>query len=130
MIMALRGKGLACVLIALAAVSGLSACGSSGPASASSGLSCSNYALHGTGQYHNEESVRVQVSNSTAHAALYAVDVTLTGSSGGQAKSFSTLVTVSGAVASHQSGLLGRKVLTTGPVQRCRVTRITSQSGS
>ena len=128
--MALRGYSLVSALLAVAAASLLSACGSSGPASASQGLSCTNYALHGTGQYHNEESVRVEVSNSTGHAAMYAVDVTLTGSRDGNASASSTVVTISGAVASHASGLLGRKVLTAGPIQRCRVTRITSQSES
>jgi hypothetical protein len=128
--MALRSYSLASVLAAVAAACTLSACGSSGPASASPGLTCSNYALHGTGNYRNEESVRVEVSNSTAHAAMYAIDVALTGSRDGAAKGSSTLVTVSGAVAPHASGLLGRKVLTAGPIQRCRVTHISSQSES
>jgi len=127
---ALRGYSLVSVLVAVGAASLLSACGSSGPASASPGLTCSNYALHGAGVYRNEESVRIEVSNSTAHAALYAIDVTLTGKADGTAKPSATLVTVSGAVASHASGLLGRKVLTTEPIQQCRVTRITSQSES
>lgn len=126
----MRGYCLARGLVAVAAMGVLSACGSSGPVSASPGLSCSNYALHGTGLYHNEESVRVEVSNSTGHATRYAIDVTLTGSGAGTARPPATLVTVSGAVASHASGLLGRKVLTTGPIQRCRVTRITRQSVS
>jgi hypothetical protein len=127
---ALRGYSLASILVAIVAASLLSACGSSGPVSASQGLTCSNYALHGTGNYRNEESVRVEVSNSTGHAAIYAVGVALTGARNGNAPASSTVVTVSGAVASHASGLLGRKVLTTGPIQRCRVTHITSQSES
>jgi len=122
---ALRRYSLVSVLVAIAAASLLSGCGSSGPASASPGLTCSNYALHGTGNYRNEESVRIQVTNSSAHATVYAIDVTLTGKGEG-----ATLVTVSGAVASHASGLLGRKVLTTEPIQQCRVTHITSQSES
>lgn len=129
--MVLRGYSLVSVLVAAAAASLLSACGSSGPASASPGLTCSNYVLHGTGNYRNEESVRIEVTNSSAHAALYAIDVTLTGKGNGTSKaSTTTLVMVSGAVASHASGLLGRKVLTTEPIQQCRVTHITSQSES
>jgi hypothetical protein len=132
-IVALRSYSRASVLgaVAVAAACLLSGCGSSGPASASPGLTCSNYALHGAGVYRNEESVRIEVSNTTTHAALYAIDVTLTGKGDGTSKApATTLVTVSGAVASHASGLLGRKVLTTEPIQQCRVTHITSQSES
>lgn len=117
---------LAAVLAGVVAGVVVSACSGSGTVQAGPGLSCANYALHGAGRYHNEESLQVTVSNPAAHPAFYAVDVTLTG----PGKASSTVVTVDGSVASHTSGQLARKVLTAGPVQRCQVTRITSQGGS
>lgn len=123
----LRGcRLMICVLAGLAMAGAVSACGGSGSVQAGPGLNCANYALHGAGRYHNEESVQVTVSNSADHAATYAVGVTLTGS----AQASSTLVTIDGSVPSHSSGQLSRKVLTAGPVQRCQVTRITRAVGS
>lgn len=122
----LRGRRLIFVLAAFGVTGALSACAGSASVQAGPGLNCANYTLHGSGRYHNEESVQVTVSNSADHAAVYAVDVTLTG----PGKAPSTLVTIDGSVPSHSSGQLSRKVLTAGPVQRCQVTRITSQGGS
>ena len=41
-------------------------------------VSCANYAIHGTGKYHDEVSVQVSVSNSTTAAGNYTVEVDLT----------------------------------------------------
>lgn len=127
--MVLRGNRLAGLLIAVSAATSLSACGGSAVKS-SPGVSCSNYALSGNGQYRNEASVRVQVSNSTTRAARYAVDVAITTSHSGAGGAPSAHVTIEGSVAPHASAELGRKVLTAYPVQRCRLTRITRLSGS
>lgn len=127
----LHGYRLTSSLVALILAGALSACGSSTSVQASPGVSCSNFPLNGTGKYHNEESVRVEVSNSTAHSARYAIDVDLTASHDGPGDAPTTMVvTIHGSLASHASGELGRKLLTGDPIQRCRVTRITQQNGS
>ena len=124
----LRSYRLVSLLVAVALVGALSACG--GSALPAGSASCTNYALHGAGKYHNEVSVRVEVSNSTAHPARYAVDVALTAGRGAPADAASTHVTIHGSVAAHASAELGRKVLTADPDQRCRVIRITRLSRS
>lgn len=126
----LRGYGPASFLAAVALAGALSACGSSHSAQSGPGLSCSNYPLHGTGAYHNEASIRVEVSNSTAHPARYAIDVDLTASHDGPGDASSTHVTIYGSVAPHASGELGRKVLTADPIRRCRIIRMTRQGRS
>jgi hypothetical protein len=82
-----------------------------------------NYALHGSGRFHNELAVQVKVENSTSRPARYAVDVDLTISPGAAAGSHSH-VTIYGSVASRASAELARKVLTTDKVQRCRLTKV------
>jgi hypothetical protein len=126
----LRSYRLVSLLVAVALAGALSACGGSASALPAGSVSCTNYALHGAGKYHNEVSVRVEVSNSTAHPARYAVDVALTAGRGAPADAASAHVTIRGSVASHASAELGRKVLTAGPDQRCRVIRITRLSRS
>lgn len=126
----LRGHRLAALLAAVTVAGALSSCGNSDAAQSAPGLSCTNYALHGTGKYHDEVSVSVKVSNSTTHVASYAIDVALTASHGGPGDPPATHVTIHGSVASHASAELSRKVLTAGPVQRCRLTRTTRLSGS
>jgi len=124
----LRGYGLVSALVAVTLVGVLSACGGgSTSVQSSAGVSCSNYPLHGTGKYRNEETIRVDVNNSTAYPARYAIDVDLTAGQDGPAGASATYVTIRGSLASHASGELGRKVLTEGAIQRCRVTRITRQ---
>lgn len=126
----MRGNGAAWILaVGLGAACALSACGSPS-VPASPGVSCANYVLHGAGQYHNEESVRVRVSNSAAHALSYQVVVTLTGRRNGPGTAATAQITISGSVAPRSSGELARKVLTAGPVERCQLTRVTSQGGS
>ncbi len=85
-------------------------------------MSCTNYAIHASGKYHDEVWVRVNVSNATTQPRRYAVDVAL--SAGQAAGPGCTHVTVTGLVAANTSAELGRKVLTTDAVQRCRITRL------
>ena len=126
-----RGYRPVSLLVAVTLAGALSACGGSSSVRSSPGVTCTNYALYGAGSYHNEVSVRVEVSNSTAHPARYAIAVELTTSShGGSGGASSARVTIRGSVPSHASAELGRKVLTAGPVQRCRAARITRLSRS
>jgi hypothetical protein len=112
--------GMAAVIMA----SLVSACSGSTTATGdSSGVSCANYVIHTSGIYHDEVWVRVSVSNSTAEPRRYAVDVALS-VRGGQPGATPVNVTVNGLVAANSSAELGRKVLTTDIVQRCRVTRL------
>ena len=121
-----RGSHLVSTLVAASLLGALSACGgSSDSAQSGPGLSCTNYALHGSGKYHNEVSVQVEVRNSSPHPARYAVGVALTVSHGGPQDPAATSVTVYGLVPSRASSELSRKVLTAATVQRCRVTQIT-----
>ncbi len=120
----LPGYRMTPLLVAVTLASVLSGCGSTGSVVSGQGIRCSNYALQDSGRFRNEVSVRVKVSNSTAHPARYAVDVALTWSHGEQGDAAAAHVTIHGSVASHASAELGRKVLTAGPVRRCRVTRI------
>jgi hypothetical protein len=123
----LRGYRLAGLLVAVTLAGAVSACGQSGPAAptftGASRVSCTNYAIHASGRYHDEVSVRVQASNATARTALFAVDVAMTVSRPGRADA-ATTVTVGGPVPSRSSLELGHKVLTVGPVSHCRVTRV------
>jgi hypothetical protein len=126
----LRGYGLVGCLAAVTLAGTLSACGGAAPVQSSPGASCSNYPLHGAGSYHNEASIRVEVSNATAHPARYAIDVTLTAAKNASGGASSMHVTIHGSLGSHASGELGRKVLTADLIQRCQVTSITRQSES
>jgi hypothetical protein len=106
------------VVIGLAAV--LSGCGGSNGVKADPGSSCANIAVSGSGQYRNEVSVKVNVSNPAAHPALYSVRMDLTTSGSAPPAQ----LTITGSVPSHGSAVLARKMLTTGPVQVCHVDRI------
>ena len=122
MIVVSRAHRMAALLVASGLAGTLSACGGGSDAAQSApGLSCVNYALQGSGVYHNEVSVRVDVRNATTHRARFVVRVDLT-SSGGQPASGH--VTINGSVASRASAVLARKVLTADRVQSCRVSRI------
>jgi hypothetical protein len=121
----LLGYRLTPLLVAVALASVLSACGSSNSVVSGQGIRCGNYALQGSGKFRNEVSVRVKVSNPTAHPARYAVDVALAGSHGEHGDAAAINVTIHGSVASHASAELARKVLTARAIRRCRVTRVT-----
>jgi uncharacterized protein (DUF58 family) len=119
-----RAYSMAGLLVMVSLAGALGACGSSNAARSAPGLRCTNYALQGTGAYHNEVSVQVDVSNSTTHPARYAVRVDLTTSGDRPGSVPSVHVTINGSVASRASAVLARKVLTADRVQGCRVTRI------
>jgi hypothetical protein len=115
-----------CLAAAVAATlaSVLSACsGSTATTGTSSAVSCTNYAIHASGRYHEEVWVRVSVSNATTAPRRYAVEVALS-VRGSQPGAAAPKVTVNGLVAANSSAELGRKVLTTDTVQRCRVIRL------
>lgn len=124
MMAAWHGSRTAGLLITLAVAAVLSGCSSSNVAQSAPGLRCTNYALQGTGQYHNEVSVKVTVTNSTTQAARYLVRVDLNPSSDASASASSANVTITGSVASRRSAVLARRVLTADPVQACRVAKI------
>ena len=117
----LHRSRVASLLVMVGLVGALSACGGSDAAQSEPGLSCVNNALQGGGQYHNEVSVRVDVSNSTTHKARYEVRVDLTASSDPPGSAPSMHVMITGPVASSASAVLARKVLTADRVRGCRV---------
>ena len=120
-----RGYRWASFAAVLMVIGALSACGgNSNAAQSAPGLSCVNYALHGSGKFHNELSVQVKVRNATSRPALYMVDVDLTISQEAAAHAHSQ-VRIHGSVASRTSAELARKVLTTDTVQQCRVVKVT-----
>jgi hypothetical protein len=125
-----RGYRLAAVLAGAALAATVSACGGTGQVASGPGVSCANYALHGTGRYHNELSVQATVANSTAHPARYAVDVALTVARSGSASTSAATVTIHGSVPPRTSAELSRKVLTAGAVQRCRIAHVARLGGS
>jgi hypothetical protein len=112
------------ILVAALLTGGVSACSDSSTTTKTSAVSCTNYAIHASGKYHDEVWVRVDVSNATTQPRHYAVDVALSVRSSQPGAEPATHVTVSGLVAANTSAELGRKVLTTDVVQRCRVTRL------
>lgn len=98
----------------------LSGCGSSAGVRSDPGSSCVNIAVSGSGQYRNEVSVKVNVSNPATQRAFYSVRMDLTTSGSAPPAQ----LTITGSVPSHGSAVLARKMLTTGPVQACHVDRI------
>lgn len=108
-------------LTAAALASAVSGCSDPPPKTAASGVSCTNYPIHASGKYHDEVWVRVNVSNSTTHPARYAIDVDLSVGHSQAGAGLTKQVTISGLVAAKTSAELGRKVLTTDAVNRCRV---------
>jgi hypothetical protein len=119
-----RGYRVAGLLVMIGLAGALSACGGGSDAAQSApGLSCVNYALTGSGQYRNEVSVRVHVSNSTTHRARYAVRVDLSASSDPSGPA-PVHVMITGSIASNASTVLARRVLTADRVQACRVAWI------
>lgn len=107
---------------ALAAVT--SACGGSPGGSSASTVTCTSYAVHGAGAYHDEVQVQVNVSNGSSAAADYQVDVAmaLAGSTVGGGDLH---VPVTGLVPAQTASTLSRKVLTVGKAQHCAISRLT-----
>jgi len=124
----LRGYRPAGLLAAVTLAGAMSACGPSTPAAPASGgvagVSCTSYALHANGTYHDEVSVRVKVNNSTSRTARYAINVEMSASHPRPGDVTSTEVTIDGSVAAHTSVELGHKVLTSDPVKQCRITKV------
>ena len=117
---------LASPLAAVILIGAATACGGGGsaPATSASNVSCTNYALHGTGRYHDEVAVRVSVSNTTSAAGHYVIDVDLTGADSAGAAAPDTHVTITGLVPAESSAVLSRKVLATRQVRHCQITRL------
>jgi hypothetical protein len=84
-------------------------------------VTCASYPIHGTGAFHDEVQVQVNVSNSASTPANYLADVTVTlaGSAAGTVQ-----VSVSGLVPAGSSGTLSRKVLTTSKARSCAISRL------
>jgi hypothetical protein len=113
----LSGKWLGGPLAAVV-LSVVTACGGAASTASASTVSCTNYAIHGSGKYHDEVWVQVSVSNTSSKSANYVVDVNLTPA---------TRITITGLVTANSSAELSRKVLTVSQVQHCQITRL-SQS--
>lgn len=120
---ALRTHRLARMLAVCVLAGAASGCGSSSQPTSAPGVSCTNYPIHASGKYRDEVAVQVAVSNATSSPARFVVTVDLA-SSKAPGDGTATQVTIYGLVASHSSAELSRKVLTTGPVQRCRITKL------
>jgi hypothetical protein len=124
-----RSYRRASVIAALVMIGTLSACGGSNAAQSAPGLSCVNYAITGSGTFHNELAVQVKVRNSTPQPVHYVVEVDLVTGQSTAAGSHSHVM-VKGSVPSGTSAELARKVLTPSKVVRCRVTRISRNGQS
>jgi hypothetical protein len=114
-------SGLAAGIVTVGAIS---ACGSSAPATGATGATCTNYAIHASGKYHDEVWVRVNVANSTTKPAEYSIEVDLSAPGSDPVTAAATTVTIVGLVPAKTSAQLGRKVLTTADVESCRVARL------
>ncbi len=114
------GWRTASLLVMVGLAVALSGCSGSAGVRSDPGSSCVNIAVSGSGQYRNEVSVKVNVSNRATHRALYSVRMDLTTSGSAPPAQ----LTITGSVPSNGSAVLARKMLTTGPVQACHVDRI------
>jgi hypothetical protein len=111
------------LLCAAALAGALAACGSPASSPSAPSVSCANYAIHGTGKYHDEVQIRVSVSNTTAQPVTDTVDVDLTMADSAASGTPTLHVSLTGLVAAKSSADLSRKVLSVGKVQHCRITR-------
>jgi hypothetical protein len=123
----LRRHHLSGLAAAIVTVGAISACGSSAPGASATGatnVTCTNYAIHASGKYRDEVSVRVNVANPTTKPAEYSIEVDLTAPGSDPVAASATTVTIVGLVPAKTSAQLGRKVLTTAEVKSCRVVRL------
>jgi hypothetical protein len=126
----LRRHHLSGLAAAIVTVGAISACGSSAPGASATGatgatnVTCTNYAIHASGKYRDEVSVRVNVANPTTKPAEYSIEVALTAPGSDPVAASATTVTIVGLVPAKTSAQLGRKVLTTAEVKSCRVVRL------
>jgi hypothetical protein len=119
---------LASPLVAVILVGAAAAC--SDPASSSataSSVSCTNYAVHGTGKYHDEVWVQVSVSNTTTNPVNYTVNVNLAAADQAGSADPAMQVAITGLVAAKTAAELSRKVLSVSQVNHCQITHL-SQS--
>jgi hypothetical protein len=87
----------------------------------SSNVTCTSYPIHGSGAFHDEVQVQVDVSNSTASSADYVADVSMT-LAGGAAAGAPVHVMVSGLVPAGSSAVISRKVLTASKALHCKIS--------
>lgn len=111
------------VLVILGAVT---ACGGGSASSGTSAASvmCTNYAIHGTGKYHDEVWVQVSVSNPTPQPVNYTIDVDMTAADPAGSSAPAMHVAITGLVASKTSAELSRKVLSVSQVQHCQIAHL------
>ena len=116
---------LASPLAAAILVSAAAACGGVAASSTSAAsVSCSNYAIHGTGKYHDEVWVQVSVSNTAIQPVNYTIGVDLTVADPAGSGTPAMHVAITGLVAAKTSAELSRKVLSTGQVRHCQITHL------
>jgi len=117
---------LASPLAAVILVSAATACGGSAASSGASAasVSCGNYAIHGTGKYHDEVWVQVSVSNTATQPVNYTIGVDLTVADPAGSGAPTMHVAITGLVAARTSAELSRKVLSTGQVRHCQITHL------
>jgi hypothetical protein len=120
----MRARSLTGLTAALIAAGMLTSCADSSHVGATASVTCSSYAIHGSGTFRDEIWVRVQVANRTSQPAHYTVDVELNLVHADPGAVSSTNATVSGLVSANSSAELGRKVLTTDAVSQCRIVRV------
>jgi hypothetical protein len=119
-----RSSAAVAGLLSAAALAGaLAACGSPASGLSAPSVSCANYAIQGTGKYHDEVQIKVSVSNSTPQPVTETVDVDLTMADPAGSGAPTMHVSLTGLVAAESSADLSRKVLSLGKVQHCRITR-------
>ena len=125
--MSSRVRIAAGLLVAGILITGAAGCGSS-PSGKATGpsVTCTSFPIHGTGTYHDEVQVQVEVSNRTGSPADYQAEVIIT-LAGEAAANGPMHVMVSGLVPAGSSAVLSRKVLTAGKALHCTVGKL-SQS--
>ena len=100
----------------------LAACSGPARSTAAPTVTCVSYPIQGTGAFHAEVRVNVQVTNGSPAPANYRADVAiaLAGPPAG-----SMHVTVSGLVPAGTAGTLSRKVLTASKARTCTISHLT-----
>jgi hypothetical protein len=113
---------VASLLSAAALTGALTACSSSASGMSAPSVSCTNFAIHGAGKYHDEVQILVSVSNTTPQPVTDTIDVDLTMAGSAGSGTPAMRVAITGLVAARSSADLSRKVLSVGQVQHCRIT--------
>lgn len=118
-----RSRHLLGLSSAAVLVGAVVACSGSPTTSGATNVRCANYAVH-AGVYRDEVQVLVAITNSATEPARYAIEVDMTRQNTGAGAVSAVRTTITGLVAAKTSTQLGRKVLTTGPVSRCRIGHV------